>query len=253
MIFFELITERVKGIIFSAGLGTRLQKLTQNCPKALIELNGKPLLWHAINKLSNAGVKQIVVNVHHFANQITDYLKTNNFKAEIYISDEHDSLLDTGGGLLYARPFLEGNSPIIAYNVDVLSSINLQDLVEYHAKHQSLATLVVRQRKTQRYLIIDDTNRLTGWKNTANNDHIIVSPGYSISTSWAFSGIQIISPEIFDLITEKENFPIIPMYLRLAKTHKIMAFRDQSDFWIDCGKPDQLPIGEKWLNENMFK
>jgi len=241
----------VKGIIFSAGLGTRLQKLTHNRPKALIELNGKPLLWHAINNLSNAGVEQIVVNVHHFADQVIDYLTTHNFKTEIFISDERDKLLDTGGGLLHARQFLQGNSPIIAYNVDVLSSINLNKLAEYHIKEQALATLVVRQRKTSRYLTIDNNNRLTGWKNIANNDHIIISPDYSNSETWAFSGIQILSPEIFDLITEKGNFPIIPMYLRLAKTHKILAYRDQSDFWIDCGKPEQLPLAEKWLKNSL--
>lgn len=241
----------MKGIIFSAGLGTRLQKLTQNRPKALIELNGKPLLWHAINKLRNAGVQQIVVNVHHFADQVINYLNINNFNAEIFISDEREKLLDTGGGLLHARPYLQGNSPIIAYNVDVLSSINLTELIEYHIKEKSIATLAVRQRTTSRYLTIDSKNRLTGWKNTASNDHIIVAPEYNKSELWAFSGIQILSPEIFDLITEKENFPIIPMYLRLAKTHKIVAFRDQSDFWIDCGKPEQLPLAEKWLNNCM--
>jgi len=237
----------MKAIIFAAGLGTRLKPLTDNCPKALVPLNGKPLLWHAIKNLEKFGVKEIVVNIHHFGEQIIDFIDQNSFQATIIISDERDQLLDTGGGLLKAQPLLEGNEPIIAVNVDVISSVDLTQVVEYHQKKNSLATLVVRQRETSRYFLFDKQMQLTGWKNYSSGEEIISSSHYTEYTPWAFSGIQVLSPDIFNAITETGKFSITPLYLRLAKEHKIVGFSDNSDFWLDLGKPGQIEIAEGHL------
>lgn len=242
-----LIFENMKGIIFSAGLGTRLQHLTENRPKALVEINGKPLLWYAIQKLTKAGVTKLVINVHHFADQIIAYLKHENFDAEIFISDESEQLLDTGGGLLKARQWLNGTEPIVAYNVDVFSTVDLNDVLLYHQQQKALATLVVRKRQTSRYLMFNSNMELTGWKNTENGKQVICADSFYSSEPYAFSGIQILSPLIFEMITETGKFPIMQLYLRLAKTEKIVAYNDLSDFWLDCGKPDQLTLAEKWL------
>jgi NDP-sugar pyrophosphorylase family protein len=240
----------MKGMIFSAGLGTRLQQYTQNRPKALVEVNGKPLLWYAVRKLIDAGVGEIVINVHHFADQITDYLNSEKFDAKIIVSDERDMLLDTGGGLLKARHWLESDKPIIAYNVDVFSTVNLHEVIGFHQKHDALATLVVRNRQTSRYLMFDNNWALAGWKNTANGEQIIANEGFNHSEPFAFSGIQVLSPSIFEKISETGKFPIVQLYLRLAKTERIMGYLDESDFWLDCGKPVQLLMAEAWMKEN---
>lgn len=241
----------MKGIIFSAGLGTRLLEHTVNRPKALVEVNGKPLLFYAINKLTQAGIRKIVVNVHHFADQIIDYLNNNTFDAEIIISDERNQLLDTGGGLLNARLHLVGCEPIVAYNVDVLSTVDLQQVISHHCNNNALATLVVRKRKTNRYFMFNKNMLLCGWMNTLNDEQIITSPEFEHSEPFAFSGIQVISPQIFELIKQTGKFPITPLYLQLSKTEKIIGYNDLSEFWIDCGKPEQLEMAEKWLKHTI--
>jgi NDP-sugar pyrophosphorylase family protein len=238
----------MKAIIFAAGLGTRLKEFTQNCPKALVQVNGKPLLWHAINKLKNTGVTNIVINVHHFSEQIIDYLNKFNFEINIEVSDESDNLLDTGGGLLKARHKLENNTPIIAYNVDVISTVDLKRAVSYHIENKALATLIVRKRETRRYFMFNKNMQLTGWKNYATGEEQISLPDFITSSPMAFSGIQILSPEIFSKITETGKFSITKMYLRLAATEKIIAYPDESKFWVDAGKPEHLKIAEKVLN-----
>lgn len=243
--------EAMKAIIFSAGLGTRLKQHTENCPKALVEINGRPLLWHAIQKLTQSGVRLIVVNVHHFGDQIINYIQQNHFDVPVLISDERNELLDTGGGLQKAASLLKGNEPIIAYNVDILSSIDLNAVVYYHSQNKALATLVVRNRQTSRYLMFDPAMQLSGWINKANNDHIITSPEFGNSQALAFSGIQILSPQIFEHISETGKFPIIQLYLRLSKTEKIIAFNDESDFWLDAGRPEHLIKAEEWINRKL--
>jgi N-acetyl-alpha-D-muramate 1-phosphate uridylyltransferase len=241
----------MKGIIFSAGLGTRLLEHTANRPKALVEVNGKPLLFYAIDKLTKAGIRQIVVNVHHFADQIINYLNNNTFDAEIIISDERDQLLDTGGGLLNARMHLEGNEPIVAYNVDVLSTVDLQQVINHHYSKNALATLVVRKRTTNRYFMFDKNMLLCGWKNTLNGEQIISSPEFENSEPFAFSGIHIILPRIFEMIHQSGKFPITSLYLKLSETEKIIGYNDLSEFWIDCGKQEQLAMAENWLNKTI--
>jgi NDP-sugar pyrophosphorylase family protein len=230
----------MKAMIFAAGMGTRLQQHTTDKPKALVEVAGKTLLQRAIERVSNAGYRDIVVNVHHFADQIIDFLDANNnFGVNISISDEREQLLDTGGAILKAAPLLKSEEPILIYNVDVLSDIDLNTLREYHIKQNALATLVVRKRETSRYLIFDNEMILSGWINIDTKEEKIARETND-KNLFAFSGIHIIDPSIILKITEKGKFPIIPLYLRLARENMIVAYNDSSKIWMDLGKPEQL-------------
>ena len=237
----------MKAMIFAAGLGTRLYPLTIDRPKALVEVAGKTLLQLAIKKVSQAGYTDLVINVHHFGNQIIEYLrKNNNFGCSITISDERGQLLDTGGGILKAAPWLEGDESFLVYNVDVLSNIDLHQFQKYHEELGGLATLVVRERKTARYLAFDQSMQLSGWRNNTTDEEI-VSRNMQNCNLLAFSGIQLIEPAIFKLIIETGSFPLIPLYLRLATEHRIIGYRDQSSIWMDLGKPDQIIEAEKFI------
>jgi NDP-sugar pyrophosphorylase family protein len=239
----------VKALLFAAGLGTRLKEHTQGKPKALVNLACKPLLQHAIEHLKRSGITNIVINVFHFAEQVISFVEENNsFGINIHVSDERPQLLDTGGGLKKAGDFLKGDEPILIYNVDVISNLDLNVLLKYHLDKKALATLVVRQRETSRYLMFDQNMQLAGWKNFSNGETRISRPeSFADAKPLAFSGIHIIQPELLELITEEGKFPIMDLYLRLAKDHSINAFIDRSDLWMDLGKPEQLLIAEKLL------
>jgi NDP-sugar pyrophosphorylase family protein len=241
----------LKALIFAAGLGTRLKEHTANKPKAMVQLAGKPLLQHAIEKLIAQKITDITVNVFHFADQIISFLDQHPFpEAKIHISDEREELLDTGGGLKKAEAFLVGNEPILIYNVDVISNLNLSILENYHRTAGSLATLVVRKRDTSRYLMFDQNLQLVGWKNFSNGEtKISREEPFDSAVPYAFSGIQIVQPEIFSLITEKGKFPIMDLYLRLASTQLIHGYIDTSTTWMDLGKPDQLQMAEKFFTK----
>lgn len=237
----------MKALIFAAGLGTRLYPLTIDKPKALVEIGGRTLLQMAIEKVSQAGYNDLVINVHHFGDQIIEYLaKNSNFGLDIAISDERDQLLDTGGGILKAAPWLNGDEAFLVYNVDVLSNIDLQLFRRYHTEQGGLATLAVRDRKTARYLAFDEIMQLSGWRNIKTGDEI-ASRNMQNCSLLAFSGIQLIEPAIFKLITETGSFPLIPLYLRLAEEHRIMGYNDQSSLWMDLGKPSQIIEAEKYI------
>lgn len=240
----------MKALLFAAGLGTRLKEHTENKPKALVVLAGKSLLQHAIDHLKDFGITDVTINVFHFADQIIRFVQENNsFGIQIHFSDERPELLDTGGGLKKAGVFLKGTEPILIYNVDVISNLDLNVVLDYHLKQQALATLVVRSRDTSRYLMFDPNLMLAGWKNFSNEETIISRPDAFIDAKpFAFSGIHIVQPELLDLITEEGKFPIMDLYLRLAKQHPIKAFVDESEIWMDLGKPEQLVAAEK-----MFK
>jgi len=230
----------MKAMIFAAGLGTRLYPFTLDRPKALVEVAGKTLLQLAIEKVSSYGYNELVINIHHFGSQIIEFLeKNNNFGLDIVISDERDQLLETGGGILKAAPYLDGDEPFLVYNVDVLSDIDLSLFRKYHKERGGLATLVVRDRKTARYLAFDEAMQLAGWKNIKTGE-VIASRNMQNAQMLAYSGIQLINPAIFKLITETGNFPLIPLYLRLASHHQIIGYNDHSSLWMDLGKPDQL-------------
>lgn len=234
-------------MIFAAGLGTRLYPITLNKPKALVEVAGKTLLQMAIEKVSNAGYHELVINVHHFGDQIIDFLKMNkDFGLSIKISDERGQLLDTGGGLVKAAPWLEGDEPFLVYNVDVLSDIDLQQFREYHIERGGLATLAVRDRETARYLAFDELMQLSGWKNIKTGDEI-VSRNMQNCSLLAFSGIQLIEPAIFKLINESGSFPLMSLYLRLAAERRIMGYLDNSSLWMDLGKPDQIKEAGRFI------
>ncbi|MDP3916350.1 MAG: nucleotidyltransferase family protein [Bacteroidota bacterium] len=236
----------MKALIFAAGLGIRLKEHTSDKPKALVQLAGKPLLQHAIEKLISHQITDITINVFHFADQVITFLENHRFSGvQIHISDEREELLDTGGGLKKAETFLTGSEPILIYNVDVISNLDLNLLERHHLTSGSLATLVVRQRDTSRYLMFDQQLQLAGWKNFSNGETKISRVDkFANSIPYAFSGIQIVQPEIFRLITETGRFPIIDLYLRLAQTEAVHGFVDTSTIWMDLGKPDQLQIAE---------
>ncbi|MFH1319300.1 MAG: nucleotidyltransferase family protein [Bacteroidota bacterium] len=239
----------MKAIIFAAGLGTRLSPLTDKKPKALIEINGIPLLEIVIERLKFSGIRDMIINVHHFAGMIIDFLnKKENFWINISVSDESDLLLDTGGGLKKASWFFDDNKPFLAHNVDILSNIDLNRLYEAHCRSDALATLVVRKRKTSRYFLFDKKMTLCGWKNTTTNEVKYIKSSGSDLTPLAFSGIQIIDPSIFDLLDEGV-FSITGTYLDLAKDHKIQAFADDSTLWMDLGKKQDLDEAGRVIDE----
>ncbi len=237
-------------MILAAGLGTRLLPLTISKPKALIEINGQTLLEICINKLIASGIEEIVVNTHHFAGMLKEYLNSkNNFGVTIVISDESDQLLDSGGGIQKARQFL-GNESFLVYNVDILSSIDINTMFSWHMENEALATLAVRKRSTSRYLLFDNTNCLRGWKNE-NNNQIKINNGYNELNlnKLAFSGIQIISTQFFDKLTLKGKFSIIEAYLQLSENEKIIAYAHDSDKWIDVGKSESLRAASKLFKD----
>ncbi|MCP4553433.1 MAG: NTP transferase domain-containing protein [Bacteroidetes bacterium] len=230
----------MKAMIFAAGLGTRLYPITLHKPKALIEVQGKPLLMHAIEKLQNSGIEEIIINIHHFPDQIINFIESNSFQIPIQISDERDILLDTGGGLKNAGSFLKKET-FLLYNVDILSDINLSELILFHQKNKPLATLVVRNRVTKRYLLFDKNNILGGWENIESGEQILIKKKKRADLKpYAFSGIHILDPDIFKLMPDKKIFSMIELYLKLGGSNKICAFIDTKSNWIDVGKIEQL-------------
>jgi NDP-sugar pyrophosphorylase family protein len=236
----------MKAMIFAAGLGTRLQDETVAKPKALVDVGGKPLLQHAIEKLKAEGIAEIVVNVHHFSELVISFIKQNDFGIPVHISDETEKLLDTGGGLKKAAGFFKGNEPVLVYNVDIISNIKISDLVADHLKSGALVTLVVRNRETQRYFKFDAEKRLIGWINKKTGETKVSNPEhFDNATEMAYSGIHIFNPEIFLLMPETDRFSITNFYLELAKIHLIKGFFDNSDMWMDVGKPELLEEARK--------
>lgn len=233
-------------MIFAAGLGTRLNYETSNKPKALVEVGGKPLLQHTIEKLKNEGITEIVVNVHHFSALVISLLNKKDFGIKIHVSDETEKLLDTGGGLKKAAHFLAGDEPILIYNVDIISDLNLQLMLKNHLKSDALVTLAVRNRETQRYFKFDENKQLTGWINKKTGETKISRPeNFESSVEMAYSGIHIVQPEIFSLMPQADRFSITDFYLELAKTHSIKGYFDDSDLWMDVGKPEQLEVARR--------
>lgn len=228
-------------MLFAAGLGTRLKEETRNKPKALVEVGGKPLLQHAIEKLKSEGFTEIVVNVHHFSEMVIEFINSNNFGIPVHISNETGKLLETGGGLKKAAPLLAGSEPVLIYNVDVFSNLDFQILVQNHIRSGALATLVVRNRNTQRYFKFDNDKRLVGWINKKNGERKIAIPeNFEHAKEMAFSGIHVVSPEIFKLMPERDRFSITDFYLELAKEQLIRGYFDDSKIWMDVGKPEEL-------------
>jgi N-acetyl-alpha-D-muramate 1-phosphate uridylyltransferase len=236
---------RVKAMILAAGLGTRLKPFTDKYPKALATVNGKSLLQRNIEYLQSFGVKEVIVNVHHFADQVIKLVKQNNgFGSNIIISDETDKVLETGGGLKKASWFFKDSEAFILFNVDVLTDMNIGLMIEQHLTQKPLATLAVTTRKTSRYFLFDETDNLCGWKNE-NTGEQKISKEVAIYKPKAFSGIHVISPEIFSLLKREGKFSIIDAYLELAKTHSITAFDHSTSKFVDVGKPESIVVAER--------
>lgn len=229
----------MKGMILAAGLGTRLQPFTNQHPKALFPFDGKPLLFHAIQHLISAGIHEILINVHHYADQVTEYLRINqNFNCEIAISDEQEELLETGGGLKKASWFFDNHDPFLVRNVDIISDLDLNLLTAKHRDSDALATLAVRDRPTSRYFLFNDRMQLCGWENRKTGEISWCRNEYETMTGFsnlAFSGIQVIEPGIFSLITEQGKFSLTRLYLRLAAEHCIAGFPESGNLWLDLG------------------
>ncbi len=238
----------MKAMIFAAGMGTRLKPVTDFKPKALAGIEGITLLEIVVNKLIHAGITDIIINVHHFAEQIIQFLKEkNNFGINICISDESDELLDTGGGLVKASWFFNDNNPFIAYNVDVLSDIDIENMIESHKQSCALATVAVRKRETTRYLLFDDMLHLCGWENNKTGEIKIIKRNPDILIPLAFSGIQILSPQIFAKTKLKGKFSMIDLYLELAVYNNIIGFAHNEGYWFDLGKPENFAEAELLL------
>ena len=227
-------------MIVAAGLGTRLFPHTQSTPKALVKINNKTFLEIAIRKFIKIGVEDIIVNVHHFPDQIITFLKENkNFGINISISDERDQLLDTGGGIKKASWFFEDSDPFFVHNVDVLTDLDLMKMWKFHKDNNTLATLAVRNRETSRYLLFDNSYVLGGWENIKTGEQILIDKTQELQRL-AFSGIHIIDPAIFGELSEEGRFSIINAYLRLASEHRIVAFEHNESAWVDIGTPEKL-------------
>ncbi|MFZ0914838.1 MAG: nucleotidyltransferase family protein [Candidatus Korobacteraceae bacterium] len=235
----------MKAMVLAAGLGTRLQPLTDDRPKALVEVAGRTMLEITLARLRAIGIREVIVNAHHFAGMIVEYLKANdNFGMNIEVSRE-EVLLDTGGGLKKtAHFFLEDSSdsgePFLVHNVDVISTIDFPRMLQFHLENRALATLAVRSRKSSRYLLFDQQLQLCGRRSGRNGETELVRPSHDMQ-ALAFCGVHVISPRLFGKMTEAGVFSIIDCYLRLAgREEKILAFRADEYYWHDLGTPDKV-------------
>lgn len=235
-------------MILAAGLGTRLGALTQDKPKALVKLNGKPLLQHCIENLIGQGFGRIVINVHHFGEQIIDFVMHQRFDAYIQISDERGLLLDTGGGIIKATPLFKGAKAVLVHNVDIISDVNLNKLSQQFIDSKDDAWLLTQDRDTNRKLLFSDDNRLIGWRNKADGNFKWVYDSFGQCHELAFSGMHLFRSDLFADFEVKPQ-SVIDLYLRLAKTKRIVSYTIQPDFWFDLGKPEQLESAEKRLKK----
>lgn len=245
-IFACAMTEIKKALLFSAGLGTRLKPFTLSHPKALAKVNGKSLLERNIQYLEQAGIEEIIINVHHFANQIKDWVAQYTGKANLIISDESDEVLETGGGLLKAKEFLKDCQTFFVMNVDILSKVDLENMMVYHNFNKADATLAVSDRKSSRLLLFNKALQLSAWKNVQSGEEKMVLPNENL-TAFAFSGLQIISSNLLNDIPFTGKFSIIDLYLYWCRHYKIVAFR-HPEFILDVGKPESILEAEKFFH-----
>ena len=245
----------MKALIFAAGLGTRLRPLTDRMPKALVPVAGIPLLQRVLLKLKDAGFEDITINIHHLGGQIIDFLQTHrNFGLDIHISDERDLLLNTGGGILHARRFLDGDEPFLVHNADILTDARLDVLIDTHRRSGAEATLLVSERKTSRYLLFDDALRLHGWTHKQTGE---IRPAGLTGTyrELAFAGIHLLSPSLFRYMDtplwQGRPFSIIDFYLHICPQVRISGCIAQATHWFDTGTPDTLNRAEAWYQHGL--
>ena len=240
----------MKAMIFSAGLGTRFKPWTDIHPKALALINGKSLLQRNVEYLQQYGIRDVIVNVHHFAEQIINAVEKNKgWGSNIIISDEREELLETGGGLLKAKNLFTPGEKFITCNVDILTDLDLNKLISFHNRHHPLISFAVTNRKTSRYLLFDENNRLCGWRNTKTNEEKIVLPspqgeGQGVRREKAYSCVVVFEYDIFRLMPFTGKFSLIDVYLKLAADHFILGYDHTGDRLVDVGKPENITIAE---------
>ncbi len=234
----------MKAMIFAAGLGTRLKPFTDHSPKALAEVNGRSLLERNILYLQRYGISDVIINVHHFASMVVDKLNENSgFGSNVSVSDEQEALLETGGGLLKAIDFFDGESDFVVMNADILTSLELDKMIEHHHKTSGMATLAVMKRESSRQLLFNDDMTLCGWINNGTGEERISRPLQSTSR-FSFSGVQVISANLMKNIPFSGKFSLIDVYLHQAKNHIIKGFDHTGDLFIDVGKPGSIEQAE---------
>jgi NDP-sugar pyrophosphorylase family protein len=238
----------MRAFILAAGLGTRLQPLTNTKPKALVEVNGKTLLEITISRLISDGFNEIIVNVHHFGNQVIDFLKEkNNFGINIQISDEQELLLDTGGGLKNTSWYFNNGKPFLVHNVDILSDIHLTQLYNSHKESNSIVTLAVQDRISSRYFLFDENKNLCGWMNVKTGETKMSREPDGKLSRFAFSGIHAADPKIFQLMPDSNVFSIVDFYLSIASFQRITYFDHTGSQLLDLGKKENLLEAEQYL------
>jgi NDP-sugar pyrophosphorylase family protein len=243
----------LQAMIFSAGLGTRFKPWTDNHPKALAMINGKSLLQRNIEYLKQYGIRDVVVNVHHYADQVIEaIMKSKGWGSNIAISDERDELLDTGGGLLKAKEFFTPGERFVTCNADILTDLDISKLISFHEKNMALITFGITDRKTSRYLLFDENNRLCGWRNKKTGEEKISIPspereGLGVRFEKAYSCVVVFEYDIFRLMEEYNfsgKFSLIDVYLALAAGHLILGYDHTGDRLVDVGKPESIALAE---------
>jgi NDP-sugar pyrophosphorylase family protein len=235
----------MQAMIFAAGLGTRFKPWTDTHPKALALVNGKPLLQHNIEYLQQYGITDVVVNVHHFPEQIIEAVKKNKgWGSHVIISDESDEVLETGGGLLKAKKLLQDGEPFITLNADFLTDLDINALLAFHKNKNALISFGITNRKTSRNFLFDEENRLCGWRNTSTGEEKISIAKNNLK-EMAYSCVVIFQPEIFELIPQRGKFSLVETYLSLAAQYPIYGYDHTGDKLVDVGKPESVAIAEK--------
>ena len=235
----------MKAMIFSAGLGTRFKPWTDKHPKALAMVNGKSLLQRNVEYLQKFKIYDVVVNVHHFPEQVIEAIKKNKgWGSNIQVSDESAELLETGGGLMKAKHLLQDRHPFITLNVDILTDLDIDKLLSFHKTSDALISFGVTGRKTSRYFLFDSTSRLCGWRNVSTGDEKISIAGRTLH-EMAYSCVAVFQPEVFDLIQQRGKFSLTEPYLSLAPDHLILGYDHSGDRLVDVGKPDSVAVAEK--------
>ena len=238
----------LKAIIFSAGLGTRFKPWTNKHPKALAIVNGKSLLQRNIEYLQQYNITDVVVNVHHFPDQVIEAIKTNKgWGSNVIISDESNEVLETGGGLLKAKSLLNGDQPFLSLNVDVLTDLDINKLISFHQEKKSLVSFAVTERTTSRNILLDVDGRMCGWRNNATGEEKIVIEKTGLKP-FAYSCVVVYEPAIFSLIKQQGKFSIMDTYLQLASQNLIVGYNHTGDKWVDVGKPESVALAEKLFN-----
>ncbi|MEP6711816.1 MAG: sugar phosphate nucleotidyltransferase [Ferruginibacter sp.] len=235
----------IRAMIFSAGLGTRFKPWTDKHPKALALVNGKSLLQRNIEYLQQYGITDVVVNVHHFPDQVIGAIEKNKgWGSNIVISNETNEVLETGGGLLKAKSILDKNELFVSLNVDVLTDLNINELLAFHKKHDPLISFGVTERKTSRNILLDENSRMCGWKNNTTGEEKIVLANHNLKP-FAYSCVVVYNSKIFSLIKQEGKFSIMDTYLDLAADNLILGYDHTGDKWVDVGKPESVAVAEK--------